>query len=113
MEADVSEDLKPNEATQETAVSRREFGAVSLAAGLAVVAGARGAEAAERPLTETEVIVKTPDGNCDGLSFIRRQGLIPACSFGRTPSGCAPPCASSPGGLRPTAIRSWSLIRFT
>jgi hypothetical protein len=65
MEADVSEDSKPNEATQETAVSRREFGAVSLAAGLAVVAGAGAAEAAERPLTETEVTVKTPDGNCD------------------------------------------------
>ena len=65
MEADVSEDSKPNEATQETAVSRREFGAVSLAAGLAVVAGAGAAEAAERPLTETEVTVKTLDGNCD------------------------------------------------
>jgi len=39
-QADVSEDLKPNGPSQETPVSRREFGAVSLAAGLAVVAGA-------------------------------------------------------------------------
>jgi len=77
MEANVSEDLKPNEATQETAVSRREFGAVSLAAGLAVVAGARGAEAAERPLTETEVIVKTPDGNCDAAFIHPTTGTYP------------------------------------
>ncbi len=73
----MSEDLKPNEATQETAVSRREFGAVSLAAGLAVVAGARGAEAAERPLTETEVIVKTPDGNCDAAFIHPTTGTYP------------------------------------
>jgi carboxymethylenebutenolidase len=77
MEADVSEDLKPNEATQETAVSRREFGAVSLAAGLAVVAGAGAAEAAERPLTETEVTVKTPDGNCDAVFIHPTTGIFP------------------------------------
>src|ERR1700675_4013717 len=77
MEADVSEDLKPNEATQETAVSRREFGAVSLAAGLAVVAGAGAAEAAERPLTETEVTVKTADGNCDAAFIHPTTGTFP------------------------------------
>src|ERR1700674_2019380 len=77
MEADVSEDSKPNEATQETAVSRREFGAVSLAAGLAVVAGAGAAEAAERPLTETEVTVKTPDGNCDAAFIHPTTGSFP------------------------------------
>jgi len=73
----VSEDLKPNEVTQETAVSRREFGAVSLAAGLAVVAGAGAAEAAERPLTETEVTVKTPDGNCDAAFIHPMTGEFP------------------------------------
>src|SRR5215472_14203558 len=62
-EVDMTEDLKPNEATQETAISRREFSAVSLAAGLAAMAGTPAVEAAERPLTETEVMVKTPDGN--------------------------------------------------
>ena len=77
MEADVSEDLKPNEPSQETAVSRREFGAVSLAAGLAVVAGAGGAEAAERPLAETEVTVKTPDGNCDAAFIHPATGTFP------------------------------------
>src|SRR6516165_5626570 len=76
MEADVSEDLKPNEAT-ETAVSRREFGAVSLAAGLAVVAGAGAAEAAEHPLIETEVTVKTPDGNCDAAYIHPTTGTFP------------------------------------
>ncbi len=46
----MTEDVKPDEAGQETAVSRREFGAVSLAAGLAAVAGVPAAAAAERPL---------------------------------------------------------------
>ena len=73
----MSEDLKLNEATQETAVSRREFGAVSLAAGLAVVAGAGAAEAAEGPLTETEVTVKTPDGNCDAAFIHPTTGTFP------------------------------------
>src|SRR6266851_9139330 len=77
MEVDVSEDLKPNEATQETAVSRREFGAVSLAAGLAVVAGAGAAEAAEHPLTETEVTIKTPDGTCDAAFIHPTSGSHP------------------------------------
>jgi hypothetical protein len=76
MEADVSEDVKPNETTPETAVSRREFGAVSLAAGLAAVAGAPAAMAAEeRPLAETDVMVKTPDGNCDAaFGVVRANG---------------------------------------
>src|SRR6516165_1218484 len=77
MEADVSENLKPNEVTTETAVSRREFGAVSLAAGLAVVAGAGTAEAADHPLTETEVTVKTPDGNCDAAFVHPTSGTYP------------------------------------
>src|SRR6202163_3224096 len=77
MEADVSEDVKPNEATQETAVSRREFGAVSLAAGLAAVAGVPAAEAAERPLSETDVMVKTPDGNCDAAFIHPTTGIYP------------------------------------
>ena len=77
MEADVNEDVKSNEATQEAAVSRREFAAVSLAAGLAVVAGARDVEGAERPLTETEVTVKTPDGNCDAAFIHPATGTFP------------------------------------
>src|SRR5271167_2046125 len=78
MEAEVSEDVKPNETTPETAVSRREFGAVSLAAGLAAVAGGPAARAAERPLAETEVMVKTPDGNCDAAFIHPTTGTYPA-----------------------------------
>ena len=74
----MSEDVKPNETTPETAVSRREFGAVSLAAGLAAVAGAPAAMAAERPLAETDVMVKTPDGNCDAAFIHPTTGTYPA-----------------------------------
>jgi carboxymethylenebutenolidase len=73
----VNEDAKPNEATQETAVSRREFTAVSLAAGLAAVAGAPAAGAAELPLTEADVMVKTPDGNCDAAFIHPTTGAYP------------------------------------
>jgi carboxymethylenebutenolidase len=73
----MTEDVKPNEATQETAVSRREFAAVSLAAGLAAVAGAPAAKAAELPLTEADVVVKTPDGNCDAAFIHPTTGTHP------------------------------------
>ncbi len=57
-------------------MSRREFGAASLAAGFAAVAGGS-AEAAERPLTEAEVTVKTPDGNCDAAYIHPMSGTYP------------------------------------
>jgi len=87
----MSEDMNVNEATAETAVSRREFGAGSLAAGLAAVAGAPAATAAERPLTETEVTVKTPDGNCDAVFIHPATGTYPGVliwpdAFGLRPS---------------------------
>src|SRR5216684_954143 len=75
--ANVSQDLKPNESTQETAVSRREFAAVSLAAGLAAVAGARAADAAELPLIEADVTGKTSDGNCDAAFIHPTTGVYP------------------------------------
>src|SRR5882672_2371307 len=72
----MNEDVKPIEATDETAVSRREFGALSLAAGLTAIAGA--AEAAPAlPLTETEVTVKTPDGTCDAAFIHPATGSYP------------------------------------
>ena len=73
----MSEDVKPNEATQDTAISRREFGAVSLAAGLAAVTGGPAAEAADRPLTESDVTVQTPDGNCDAAFVRPTSGTYP------------------------------------
>jgi hypothetical protein len=72
METNVSEDVKPNEGTQETAVSRREFGAVSLSAGLAAVTGAPAANAAERPLTETDVIMVFETGEQGRSRSVRR-----------------------------------------
>jgi len=87
----MSEDVKVNEATAETAVSRREFGAGSLAAGLAAVAGAPAATAAELPLTETEVTVKMPDGSCDAVFIHPATGTYPGVliwpdAFGLRPS---------------------------
>jgi carboxymethylenebutenolidase len=73
----MSEDVKPNEAVQQAAISRREFGTVSLAAGFAAVAGASTVEAAERPLTETDVTVKTPEGNCDAAFIHPTSGTYP------------------------------------
>jgi len=65
----VSDDRIPEETNSETAVSRRGFGAFSLGAGLTVMAGA--AEAAPAmALTETDLMIKTPDGMCDA-AFIR------------------------------------------
>jgi carboxymethylenebutenolidase len=58
-------------------MSRREFSAVSLVAGFAAVAGASAVEAAERPLTETDVSVKTPDGNCDAAFVHPTTGSYP------------------------------------
>jgi len=86
----MSENVKTNE-TPETAVSRREFGVVSLAAGLAAAAGASAATAAERPLTEAEVMVKTPDGNCDAVFIHPTAGTYPGVlvwpdAFGLRPS---------------------------
>jgi hypothetical protein len=44
---------------------------------LAVVAGTGAAEAAEHPLTETEVTIKTPDGNCDAAFIHPTTGTFP------------------------------------
>ena len=49
-------------------VSRRDFTALSVAAGLSVTAGAT--PAAALAVTESDVTIKTPDGTCDA-AFIR------------------------------------------
>jgi carboxymethylenebutenolidase len=87
----MSSDKKPAEANDETAVSRREFGALSLGAGLAAVAGAPALAAQTRPLTETEVSVKTPDGICDAAFIHPATGAYPGVliwpdAFGLRPS---------------------------
>src|SRR6266705_2335198 len=88
----MNRDVKPSEMTKESAVSRREFGALSLAAGLAAVTGTTAAEAAAaRLLTETEVTVKTPDGMCDAAFIHPTTGSYPGVliwpdAFGLRPS---------------------------
>jgi carboxymethylenebutenolidase len=60
----------------DTDLSRREFVTLSLAAGLAVAAGT--ASAAELPVVETMVQMKTPDGACDAAFIHPSSGSHPA-----------------------------------
>lgn len=57
-------------------LSRRDFVAMSLAAGLAAAAGS--ASAAEMPVVETDVDVKTPDGACNAAFIHPTTGAHPA-----------------------------------
>src|SRR5712691_11751606 len=56
-------------------LSRREFVALSVAAGLAAAAGS--AAAADLPVTETNVQVQTPDGVCDAVFIHPTTGTHP------------------------------------
>ena len=56
-------------------LSRRDFVALSLAAGLAAATGS--ASAAELPVVETNVEVKTPDGTCDAVFIHPTTGSHP------------------------------------
>jgi carboxymethylenebutenolidase len=58
--------------------SRRDFVALSLAAGLAAAAGEKLASAAELPVQVTSVDVKTPDGTCDATFIHPTTGSHPA-----------------------------------
>ncbi len=57
-------------------LSRREFVAMSVAAGIAAAAGA--ASAAEGAVVETNVTIKTPDGTCDAVFLHPATGSHPA-----------------------------------
>ena len=70
------------------ALSRRDFVTWSVAAGLAVAAGA---SAAEVPVVESDVQVQTPDGVCDAAYIHPTSGTHPAVivwpdAFGLRPS---------------------------
>lgn len=56
-------------------LSRREFVAMSAAAGLAIAAGS--ASGAEQPVVESSVQVKTPDGVCDAVFIHPSSGSHP------------------------------------
>src|SRR5438876_1888 len=70
-------------------LSRRDFLALSVAAGLAVAAGST--LAAAQQVVETDVTIKTPDGTCDAAFIHPRSGshpgvLIWADAFGLRPA---------------------------
>src|SRR5437879_9287054 len=85
-------DEKPNhEENMESSsdLSRRDFVAMSVTAG--IVAAASSASAAELPVTETNVDIKTPDGTCDAAYIHPVSGSYPAVliwadAFGLRPS---------------------------
>lgn len=70
-------------------LSRRDFVALSLAAGFGAVAAA--ASGKELPVVETDVGVKTPDGTCDAVFFHPKKGSHPGVLVW-----------PDSGGLRPT-----------
>jgi len=74
----MTDDTKdPQEHDESTSdLSRRDFVALSLAAGFAAVAGS--ASAAALPIVETSVTVKTPDGMCDAMFIHPTTGTHPA-----------------------------------
>src|SRR6202790_4575291 len=56
-------------------LSRRDFIALSMAAGLVAAAGS--ALAAAQPVVETDVTIKTPDGTCDAAFIHPSTGSHP------------------------------------
>ena len=57
-------------------VSRRDFVAMSIAAGIVAATGC--ASAADMPVTETDVDIKTPDGTCNAAFIHPTTGSHPA-----------------------------------
>jgi carboxymethylenebutenolidase len=73
----MADDLIERESSNETVsdLSRRDFVALGLAAGL--VAATAPAGAAELPVTEADVTIKTPDGTCDAVFICPTAGTHP------------------------------------
>src|ERR1700688_273342 len=87
----MTDDKKDHEKSDESLsdLSRRDFVALSVAAGLA--AATSSASAAELPVVETSVEVKTPDGTCDAVFIHPTTGSHPGVliwpdAFGLRPS---------------------------
>jgi hypothetical protein len=103
----VSENEKPNEATQET-----DFLVVN---SVALLLDWRPWQARRlpRPRSDRSPKLMSPSQRrtetAMRFSFTRRRG--PVCSSGRMSSGCAPRCASSRDGSQPTGTRCSSQIR--
>lgn len=73
--ANEPQDTEPQDGTR-TDVSRRDFVAMSLAAGIAAATTVVGA--APLPVTEAAVEIKTPDGTCDAVFIYPTTGKHPA-----------------------------------
>src|SRR5438094_6435113 len=78
-------------ADEKSDLSRRDFVAMSLAAGLAAAAGDKLVSAAEGPVEVNNVEIKTPDGMCDAAFIHPAAGSHPAVliwpdAFGLRPS---------------------------
>lgn len=97
---------KAREATGEKAVSRREFSALSLGAGLATMAGTPAAAAA-LAVTETDVMVKTPDGMCDAAFIHPATGAYPGVLIWTDVFGLRP---SMRGFARRIAAEGYSVL---
>jgi len=85
--SDERESTRPGETTSD--LSRRDFVALSVAAGLS--AGAGVASAAALAVVETDVSIKTPDGTCDAAFIHPATGAYPGVliwtdAFGLRPS---------------------------
>ena len=87
----MSDELRDSQEQDESSneLSRRDFVAMSIAAGIAAAAG--GASAAELPVVETDVDIKTTDGVCNAAFIHPRTGshpgvLIWADAFGLRPA---------------------------
>ena len=87
----MSDELRDPQEQDESSneLSRRDFVAMSIAAGIAAAAG--GASAAELPVVEADVDIKTPDGVCNAAFIHPRTGshpgvLIWADAFGLRPA---------------------------
>ena len=65
-----------DETKKQDDLSRRDFVAMGLAAG--IVAAAGGASAADMPVTEKDVDIKTPDGTCNAAFIHPTTGSHPA-----------------------------------
>src|SRR5215467_12081384 len=79
------ENQKPEEQNE---LSRRDFVAMGIAAGIVAAAGA--ASAADLPVTEKDVDIKTPDGTCNAAFIHPTTGAYPgviiwADAFGLRP----------------------------
>jgi carboxymethylenebutenolidase len=71
-------DYEKQEGSDKPSVSRRTFGALSLAAGAAAATVATGASAAALDVMEMDVTIKTADGNAEAVLVHPKSGTHPA-----------------------------------